>query len=112
MYLSGTSQQHAAGMKKYQIYVTLIGVPANAPNLLMNSTLFGPGYHAGYQEQRVTSPSEGDIVKFIFKVPAGGNENSFYICGKQEISEVSSCELHSLPSKGGGPIRVNYEYPQ
>jgi hypothetical protein len=103
---------NAAPMKKYQIYVTLIGVPANAEDLVVNATIFGPNYFAGYQETTVSSPSEGDTVKFVFKVPAGGNENSFYICGRQAPSTTSSCELHSLPSTGGGPIRVDYTYPQ
>jgi hypothetical protein len=101
----------APQVKKYQINVTLIGVPANAEDLVVNATLFGPNYFAGYQETTVSSPSEGEVVKFVFKVPAGGNENSFYICGRQAPSTTSSCDLHSLPSKGGGPIRVDYTYP-
>ena len=100
--------------KKYQIYVTLTGVPANADNLVMNATLFGPNYLAGYQETTVSSPSTGDVVKFVFRVPSGGNENAFYLCGAQQANpNLSRCDLHDLPSSGGnGPIKVDFAYPQ
>ncbi len=61
---------NAASTKRYQIYVTLTGVPANAEELVVNATLFGPNYFAVYQEKTVSSPSEGEVVKLVFKVPA------------------------------------------
>jgi hypothetical protein len=101
----------AAPMKKYQVYVTLTGpVPANADNLVMNATLNRA--FALTQETTVSSPSEGDVVKFVFTVPSGTNIVDLVVCGAQQGSpELSDCNLYSLPSKGGGPIRVNFAYP-
>jgi len=101
---------NAAPMKKYQVYVTLTGVPANADNLLMNATLNRA--FALTQETTVTSPSEGDVVKFVVTVPSGRNIVDLVVCRAQQGSpELSDCNLYSLPSKGGGPIRVNFAYP-
>jgi len=101
---------NAAPMKKYQVYVTLTGVPANADNLVMNATLNRA--FALTQETTVSSPSEGDVVKFVFTVPSGTNIVDLVVCGAQQGSpELSDCNLYSLPSKGGGPIRVNFAYP-
>jgi hypothetical protein len=102
---------NAAPMKKYQVYVTLTGpVPANAENLVMNATLNRA--FALTQETTVSSPSEGDIVKFVFTVPSGTNIVDLVVCGAQQGSpELSDCNVYSLPSKGGGPIRVNFAYP-
>jgi hypothetical protein len=100
----------AAPMKKYQVYVTLTGVPANADNLVMNATLNRA--FALTQETTVSSPSEGDVVKFLFTVPSGTNIVDLVVCGAQQGSpELSDCNLYSLSSKGGGPIRVNFAYP-
>jgi hypothetical protein len=101
---------NAAPMKKYQVYVTLTGVPANADNLVMNATLNRA--FALTQETTVSSPSEGDVVKFVFTVPSGTNVVDLVVCGAQQASpELSDCNLYSLSSKGGGPIRVNFAYP-
>jgi hypothetical protein len=102
---------NAAPMKKYQVYVTLTGpVPANADNLVMNATLNRA--FALTQETTVSSPSEGDVVKFVFTVPSGTNIVDLVVCGAQQGSpELSDCNLYSLSSKGGGPIRVNFAYP-
>jgi hypothetical protein len=104
---------NAAPMKKYQFFVTLIGVPANAEDLIMNATVTQGFAPINWQIKTVSSPSEGQVVKFVVKVPSGGNEDSFFICGKRATSGINSCEHHSLPSTGGGgPIRVDYTYPQ
>jgi hypothetical protein len=101
---------NAAPMKKYQVYVTLTGVPTNADNLVMNATLNRA--FALTQETTVSSPSEGDVVKFLFTVPSGTNIVDLVVCGAQQGSpELSDCNLYSLSSKGGGPIRVNFAYP-
>jgi hypothetical protein len=103
---------NAAPMKKYQFFVTLIGVPANAEDLIMNATVTQGFAPINWQIKTVSSPSEGQVVKFVVKVPSGGNEDSFFICGKRATSGINSCEHHSLPSTGGGgPIRVDYTYP-
>jgi len=99
---------NAAPMKKYQFYVTLIGVPANAEDLIMNVTLnqdFFP-----HQIKTVSSPTEGEVVKFVVSAPPA-NPNGFYVCGNTADFTLSSCEFHSLPSKVSGPIRVDYSYP-
>jgi hypothetical protein len=101
----------APATTKYQIYVKLISVPANAEDLIVNASIgtATTGYFA--DPKTVSSPSEGDIVKFVFKV-AGDNAIGGYICGKQAISGIDSCQQYSVPSKGSGPIRVDYTYPQ
>jgi hypothetical protein len=102
----------APATKKYQVYVTLIDVPANAEDLIVNGTIGGPTF-ADYQEVTVSSPTSGDTVKLVFTVPYGTQvNNSFYICARQAISGIDSCELESLPSKGSSPVRVDYTYPQ
>ena len=100
----------APATKKYQVYVTLIDVPANAEDLIVNASI-GTATIGYFQEKTVSSPSEGDIVKFVFKV-AGDNAIGGYICGRQAISGIDSCQQYSVPSKGSGPIRVDYTYPQ
>jgi hypothetical protein len=103
---------NAAPMKKYQFFVTLTGVPANAEDLIMNATVTQGFAPINWQIKTVSSPFEGQVVKFVVKVPSGGNEDSFFICGKRVNSGINSCEHHSLPSTGGGgPIRVDYTYP-
>ncbi|MBD0360840.1 MAG: hypothetical protein ICV56_09045 [Nitrososphaeraceae archaeon] len=101
---------NAAPMKRYQVYVTLTGVPANADNLVMNATLNRA--FTFNQETTVSSPSEGDVVKFVFRVPSETNIVDLVVCGAQQGNpELVDCNLYSLPSKGGGPIRVNFAYP-
>jgi hypothetical protein len=101
----------ATSTKRYQIRVTLVGVPANAEDLIMNATITQGFVPINWQIKTVTSPSEGETIRFVVRVPSGGNEDSFFICGMQENSGINSCEHHSLPSRSG-PIRVDYTYPQ
>lgn len=107
---SNQSEANAASMKKYQFYVTLQSVPVGAEDLIMNATVtqgFGP---LGWQVKTVPSPFEGQVVKFVFKVPSGGSEDSFFICGEQATSHINSCEYHQpLPPRGIN--RVAYTYP-
>ena len=103
----------APATKKYQVYVTLTNVPANAEDLQMNVTISqGFGSVVPPQKTTVTSPSEGEnfVGKFIFNVPTGSNANSVRVCSNTDDFSVSSCELYPL-SKGGGTIRVDYPYP-
>jgi hypothetical protein len=103
---------NAAPMKKYQFFVTLTGVPANAEDLRMNATVTQGFVPINWQIKTVSSPSEGEVVKFVVKVPSGGNEDSFFICGMRVDSGINRCDHHSLPTTGGGgPIRVDYTYP-
>jgi hypothetical protein len=104
---------NAAPMKKYQFFVTLRSVPANAEDLIMNATVTQGFVPINWQIKTVSSPSEGEVVKFAVKVPPGSNEDSFFICGMRANSGINSCEHHLLPSTGGGggPIRVDYTYP-
>jgi hypothetical protein len=104
---------NAAPMKKYQFFVTLTDVPPNAEDLIMNATVTQGFVPINWQIKTVSSPSEGEIVKFVVKVPSGSNEDSFLICGMRVDSGNNSCDYHFLPSTGGGgPIRVDYTYPQ
>jgi hypothetical protein len=93
--------------------VTLTDVPADAEDLEVNATITrGFSSISDPQIKTVSSPSEGDVVRFGFMVPSGGNEDSVFVCGTQVTSGINSCELHSLPSeRGGGPIRVDLPYP-
>jgi hypothetical protein len=103
----------APATKKYQFFVTLTDVPANAEDLTMNVTVTQGFVPIAWQIKTVSSPSEGEVVKFVVKVPSGSNEDSFFVCGMQVNSHINSCEHHALPSTGGGgPIRVDYTYPQ
>ena len=102
---------NAAPTKRYQIIVTLTDVPAGAEDLEVNATIFGPGYIAA-QETIVSSPSEGDVVSFVFRVPSGNNVDRVSVCGNTEDFTLSSCEPSlSLPTQGSKPIRVDYSYP-
>ena len=102
---------------KYQIYVTLIGVPANAEDLIMNATIIRGQFIAVSETQikTVSSPSEGETIRFAFKVPSGSNEDSVFICGTRATSGINDCDRVPLPpgGKGGSPIRVevNFTYP-
>jgi hypothetical protein len=101
----------AQPMTMYQFRVTLTDVPSNAEDLIMNATVTQGFAPINWQIKTVSSPSEGEVVRFAVKVPSGGNEDSFFICGMQETSGINSCEHHDLPSNDRGPIRVNYQYP-
>jgi hypothetical protein len=102
---------NAAPAKRYQIIVTLTDVPAGAEDLEVNATIFGPGY-IDAQEETVSSPSEGDVVSFVFRVPSVNNVDRVSVCGNTEDFTLSSCEPSlSLPSQGSKPIRVDYSYP-
>jgi hypothetical protein len=105
----------APAAKKYQVYVTLIGVPANAEDLIMNVTIIRLPFFVSVSETQiktVSSPSEGETVKFVLTVPAGSNETNVFVCGTRVPSGINDCEVEPLPSKGGGPIRVDFTYPQ
>src|ERR671922_1296678 len=108
---------NAAPTKTYQIYVTLIGVPANAEDLIMNATIIRGPFIAVSETQikTVSSPSEGETIRFAFKVPSGSNEDSVFICGTRATSGINDCDRVPLPpgGKGGSPIRVevNFTYP-
>jgi hypothetical protein len=103
---------NAAPMKKYQFFVTLTDVPANAEDLIMNATVTQGFAPINWQIKTVSSPSDLEVVKFVVKVPSGGNEDSFFICGKRVDSGINRCDHHLLSSTGGGgPIRVDYTYP-
>lgn len=102
---------NAAPTKRYQIIVTLTDVPAGAEDLEVNATIFGPGY-IDAQEETVSSPSEGDVVRFVFRVPSENTVDRVSVCGNTEDFTLSSCEpSQSLPSQGSKPIRVDYSYP-
>jgi hypothetical protein len=54
----------------------------------------------------VSSPSEGDVIRFVSRVPAGNNENNVLVCSNRADFELRDCEVYSIPTTGGGPIRV------
>ncbi len=99
---------NAAAGKKYQFYVTLTGVPANAEDLIMNVTID----RSWYDIKTVSSPTNGETVKFVVTVPLQTNPSQYFVCGNTADFRLSSCEPHTFSSKGGGPIRVDYTYPQ
>jgi hypothetical protein len=104
----------APSSKKYQVYVTLTGVPANAEDLEVNATIIRMPFFvivSNFPVETVTSPTNGDTVKFVLTVPAGSNENNVLVCGNTFDLSLSTCEVEPLPTKGGGPIRVDYTYP-
>ena len=96
--------------KKYQVYVTLTGVPANADNLVLNATLNRA--LASSDETIVSSPSEGDTVKFVLTLASGTNIHDLIVCGAQEANPLFvDCDQHLFTGKVNGPIRVNFPYP-
>ena len=104
------NQANAAPMKRYQAYVTLTEVPANAEALEVNATLNRNG--AILQEQIVSSPSEGDTLKFVFTVPSGTNIIDFIVCANlQSDPLIFNCDQHFFSGKVNGPIRVDLQYP-
>jgi hypothetical protein len=101
---------NAAPMKRYQAYVTLTDVPANAVALEVNATLNRNG--AILQEQTVSSPSEGDTLKFVFTVPSGTNIIDFVVCANlQSDPDIFNCDQHFFTGRVNGPIRVDLAYP-
>jgi hypothetical protein len=96
--------------KKYQVYVTLTGVPANADNLELNATLNRAP--ASSDETIVSSPSEGDTVKFVLTLAPGTSIHDLIVCGAQQTNpDTVDCDQHFFTGKVSGPIRVDFEYP-
>jgi hypothetical protein len=103
-------EANAAPAKRYQAYVTLTDVPANAEALEVNATLNRDG--ALLQETTVSSPSEGDTVNFVFRVPPRTNIIDFIVCANlQSDPDTFNCDQHFFSGKVNGPIRVDFEYP-
>ena len=95
--------------KKYQVYITLTGVPANADNLYMNVSLNRA--LASSDETIVSSPFEGQTLKFVLTV-SSGNVQSLIIYGEQVANpDANDFDLHTFTGKVSGPIRVNFAYP-
>ena len=102
--------------------MTLTDVPANAEDLIMNATILRMPFFvvvSDTAEETVSSPSEGDVVRFAdIRVPSGSNENAFLICAAQSTSPTinNTCDDFPLPSSGGGGglirVAVTYPYPQ
>jgi hypothetical protein len=96
--------------KKYQVYVTLTDVPANADNLILNASLNRAS--ASSDETIVSSPSEGDTVKFVLRLASGTDISSLEVCGSQQANpDIFNCDQHFFTGKVSGPIRVDFEYP-
>jgi hypothetical protein len=107
---------NAAPARKYNVGVTLTGVPANAEDLEMNVTILRLPFFIAVSETQiktVSSPTDGDTVNFDFRVPAGSNANNVFVCGTVAISpDINRCDLEPLPSRSGNsPIRVDVEFP-
>jgi hypothetical protein len=101
---------NAQPTKRYQAVVTLTDVPANAEDLEMNATLNRDG--ALLQEKIVSSPSEGDKVRFVFRVPSETNIRDFIVCANlQSDPDIFNCDQHFFSSEVRGPIRVDFAYP-
>ena len=95
--------------KKYQVYITLTGVPANADNLYMNVSLNRAS--ASSFETTVSSPFEGQTLKFVLTV-SSGNVQNLIIYGEQVANpDANDFDLHTFTGKVSGPIRVNFAYP-
>jgi hypothetical protein len=101
---------NAQSTKRYQAVVTLTDVPANADALEVNATLNRD--RALLQETTVSSPSEGDTVEFVFRVPPRTNIIDFIVCANLESDEhIFNCEQVFFNGKVRGPIRVDLAYP-
>ena len=100
---------------KYQVRVTLTDVPADAADVLeVNVTIIRLPFFIGVSETQVktvSSPSDGDTVRFSFTVPAGRDENNILVCGNTVDLSLSDCNVHPIPTTGSGPIRVDFAYP-
>src|SRR5215207_7872610 len=92
---------NAAPMKKYQIVVTLTSVPANAEDLNIYANITNASSELDSQEKIVSSPSEGDVVKFVLTAPSG-SATGFSVCGTivppPFFGPTSTCDFGSLPS--------------
>ena len=71
---------NAAPTKRYQIVVTLTSVPANAEDLNIYANITNASGELDSQEKLVSSPSEGDVVKFVLTAPSG-SATDFLVCG-------------------------------
>jgi hypothetical protein len=101
---------NAQSTKRYQAVVTLTDVPADAEDLEVNATLNKDG--ALVQEEIVSSPSEGDRVRFVFRVPSETNIVDFIVCANlQSDPNIFNRDQHFFSSEMRGPIRVDLAYP-
>ena len=95
--------------KKYQVYITLTGVPNNAGALYLNLTLNRD--LASSAETTVSSPVDGQTLKFVLTV-ASGNAQDLIIFGRQVANpNLADFDEHTFTGKVSGPIRVNFAYP-
>jgi hypothetical protein len=99
--------------KKYQIYITLTGVPDNAGDLVLNGSLNRA--LASSFETIVSSPSDGQTLKFVLTLAPGTDLQSLIVTGypapKQLNPDIINIDLHTFTSKVNGPIRVDFAYP-
>lgn len=95
--------------KKYQVYITLTGVPDNANDLYLNGSLNRDD--ASSFETIVSSPSDDQTLKFVLIV-ASGNVQSLQIYGEQVGNPATGdFDEHIFTGKVNGPIRVDFAYP-
>jgi hypothetical protein len=67
---------------------------------------------ASSAETIVSSPTEGETVKFVLTVASGNNVQSLIIYGEQESNpDTGYFDLHTFTGKVNGPIRVDFAYP-
>jgi hypothetical protein len=73
----------------------------------------GSTNYVDFKEATITSASEGDVVKFTFRVPSGSEATVFDVCAYTSGFRLSTCDVFNqpLPAKGSSPIRVDYAYP-
>jgi hypothetical protein len=92
---------NAQPSNRYQIRVTLTGVPDNAEDLEMNASIIrGPFIVVSDpQIKTVSSPENGDTVRFSFRVPAGSNEDSVFICGTRTPSLIMTVSVTRYPAQ-------------
>jgi hypothetical protein len=80
----------------------------------VNATIGSPTY-VDSQESTISSPSTGDVVKFIFRGPSGSVAKVFNVCGSNADFTLSSCDIPInqplLTTGASSPIRVDYAYP-
>ncbi|HEX2471319.1 MAG TPA: hypothetical protein VHJ59_01075 [Nitrososphaera sp.] len=95
--------------KKYQVYITLTGVPDNAGALYLNGSLNRA--LASSFETTVSSPTEGQTLKFVLTV-SSRNVQSLIIYGEQVANpDTGYYDEHTFTGKVNGPIRVDFSYP-
>lgn len=97
--------------KKYQVYITLTGVPDNAGDIVLNGSLNRAS--ASTFETIVPSPSDGQTVKVVPTLAPGTNLISLEVCGYQQadVDNTFDCDQHLFTGKVSGPIRVDFAYP-